>query len=359
MSERLLVGLWLLVALGGCGSSESQAPQSPSSGENTQDPSFSAFEFGEHTDPTKDRLCKNATNPDKDSDPLHPDCPLAGEDLSKKTTDKTESFRLFAYNLERGYQLDGQLEWLASKNAQKPDIVVLSEADRGCSRTDYRYVAREWAQALDMDFIFAVEFEEVSFDENGKVSEVCEHGNALLTRAPLGNVKQIRFEDTDDWNNTPDEREYPTSTRFGGRVAIRAELNFGDNRVRIYGAHFASGAFEDSIRKGEIQEILADAKTSEVPVVVTGDLNTFLYKLDLQAKLKAEIVTESLLGAGYKDSHASIDYTERTTDQVDGYIIDLAFGRGVTFKEPWIGSKDEMGPLSDHLPIATTVVFDK
>ena len=142
-------------------------------------------------------------------------------------------------------------------------------------------------------------------------------------------------------------------------MAIRAEINFGDNRVRIYGAHFASGAFEDSIRKGEIQEILADAKTSEVPVVVTGDLNTFLYKLDLQAKLKAEIVTESLLGGGYKDSHASIDYNERTTDQVDGYIIDLAFGRGVTFKEPWIGSKDEMGPLSDHLPIATTVVFDK
>lgn len=318
---------------------------------------FEPFVYGSHDDPTTTRLCANAANPDLDPDPLHPACRLEGEALATEAGGSSRSLRVFAYNLERGYELDGQLAWLAMPGAPRPDVVVLSEADRGCSRTGYRHVAREWAEALGMNFVFAVEFEEVSFDANGVVSEVCEHGDAILSRAPLGNVRQLRFASTDDWNDLPSERTYPAGTRFGGRVAIRAELNVGGTRIRIYGTHLASGAAEDTLRGDEAREILADAEGVTIPVLVVGDMNTHLYKFDLDLQADVESVTQAFFGAGYEDAHASLPMDMRGTELEYFMIIDLILGRGVRFEDPWIGDVGTHGMLSDHLPIAATVRF--
>lgn len=318
---------------------------------------FEPFQFGTAADPTSTRLCTHAADPDSEPDPLHPDCRMEGEDLAADDATPTRAIRVFAYNVERGYQLDGQLAWLASPDGPHPDVVVLSEADRGCSRTGGRHVAREWAAALGMDYVFAVEFEEVSFDATGAVAEVCEHGDAILTRLPIGNVRAIRYATTDDWTSPPGGRTYPADARFGGRVAIAADLAIGGRRVRLYGTHLASGAVEDELRKAEVDELLADAEGIAYPVLVVGDLNTHLYKFDLDVDATLESVTQTLFAAGYADSHASLPTSARTTDLAYDLIIDLALGRGVRFEDPWIGDEATLGTLSDHLPIATTVRF--
>lgn len=338
------VGVTLAALACGCAAGPSNGP-------------FEPFAFGSREDPTRTRLCAAANDPDSEPDPLHPTCRLEGEDLAPDAALGPNGIRLLAYNLERGYQLDGQLAWLASPDAPRPDVVVLSEADRGCSRTGYRHVAREWADALGMDYVFAVEFEEVSFDDAGAITEVCEHGNALLARAPMGNVRQLRFATTDDWNALPAERVYPTGTRFGGRVAIRADLAIGGRRVRVYGMHLASGASEDAIRRAQMDEIVADAEPFVGPVVVTGDLNTFFYRLDLDLGSTVESVTQALLAADFVDAHLTIPTAMRGTDLEFGLIIDLAFGRDVAFEDAWIGDAASVGMLSDHLPIATTIRF--
>ncbi len=318
---------------------------------------FVPFPFGGSADRTTDRLCTHAADPDADPDPLHPECRVEGEASAPDESTPGTTLRVLAYNLERGYELDAQLAWLASPDAPRPDLVILTEADRGCSRTGGRHVAREWAQALAMDYVYAVEFQEVRFDAMGGVAEACEHGNAILARAPLGNVRILRFEATDDWTTSPAARTYPTETRFGGRVAIRAELELRGRRLRVYGAHLASGAVENEIRGAEAQEILADAEGTRMPMLVVGDLNTHLYGFDLDLMAQVEAVTQSFFAAGFVDSHATLPRAERATDLEYGLIIDLALGRGVRFEDPWIGDPAVLGSLSDHLPIATTVRF--
>lgn len=57
-----------------------------------------------------------------------------------------------SWNLARGSQLDGIVEFLASADA---DIIFLQEADRDARRTNYRNVAREMAQTLKIHYVFA------------------------------------------------------------------------------------------------------------------------------------------------------------------------------------------------------------
>jgi len=41
------------------------------------------------------------------------------------------------------------------------DVIILNEVDLGMTRTDYRFVARELAEAMEMNYAFGVEFIEV------------------------------------------------------------------------------------------------------------------------------------------------------------------------------------------------------
>ena len=149
---------------------------------------------------------------------------------------------------------------------------------------------------------------------------------------------------------------YPTGTRFGGRVALRVDLDLGRRRLRFYGAHLASGALDDDQRHAEIDELLADAADVTYPMMIAGDLNTHFYRFD--ALRSSESVTRTLLEQGWVDSHASLPFYERTTDLEYGLVIDLIFGQnGVTFSDPWIGPADTLGTLSDHLPVAATAHF--
>jgi len=96
-------------------------------------------------DPDSVRLCAGSNTPNQLDETTFIDCRLEGANFTRAVapTDVTE-ITVMAYNLERGLRLEQQLAWLQRHpDAPDPDVLLISEADRGCSRTDDQNVMAE------------------------------------------------------------------------------------------------------------------------------------------------------------------------------------------------------------------------
>ncbi|MCG8417642.1 MAG: hypothetical protein MJE77_06815 [Proteobacteria bacterium] len=114
-----------------------------------------------------DRLCAEAADPDGAAEKVFVDCRLEGASFVTTPAPVKDSLVIMAYNIERGLALDEQIAWLLGPDSPDPDVILLSEADRGCSRTQRRDVTRELARVLGMYYIFGVEFIELPRESGG------------------------------------------------------------------------------------------------------------------------------------------------------------------------------------------------
>lgn len=175
----------------------------------------------------------------------HLDCRIEGADFRDGPAPAQDELVIWAYNVERGLRLDAQLAAItAEPGMPRPDVLLLSEVDRGCSRTGTLNVAQEYARALGMCYVYGVEFVELPRfwgPGGGGVKDRCEHGNAIISRFPLGNVTLIRHERTRSWHSWTQRLLRLGQPRLGGRVAVSADVRVGDTVVRLYAVHFESG----------------------------------------------------------------------------------------------------------------------
>jgi ADP-ribose pyrophosphatase YjhB (NUDIX family)/endonuclease/exonuclease/phosphatase family metal-dependent hydrolase len=184
--------------------------------------------------------------------------------------------RIVAANLERGSRLDAWVDLLTATDA---DVILISEADGGMARSDNRYVARELADRLGMQFAFAVEFVELGLGgpkERAALppdasNEFGVHGGAVLSRVGLDRPAAVRFEFDGSWygDDSPERR-------VGGRCAVVATV--GD--LVVVAPHLESHGGP----KGRARQVadlldLVDVYADGRPVIVGGDLNT--HTLDL------------------------------------------------------------------------------
>jgi len=257
------------------------------------------------------------------------------------------SLRLVEWNIERGIELDKIKLLLADKQAfisevhgeaagntnpekarddvlraqmdvlQSADVLVLNEVDWGMKRSDYRAVVKDLADALKMNWAYGVEFVEVdpkilgtqSFanvenqDERKELDDLFSadkarllglHGNAILSRYPLRDVKLVPFEfQAYDWYNG--EKKYGSieagkrkgasllfgeqivrEVRRGGRTNLIATIDVPDlpgEQVIIVAAHLENRTTPKG-RVKQMDEILDFIKPISHPVVVAGDMNT-------------------------------------------------------------------------------------
>jgi hypothetical protein len=70
-----------------------------------------------------------------------------------------DSIRVVNWNIDRGLKLRGVIEFLESAKA---DLILLQEADLNARRTRHINVAREIAQQLQLNYVFAREFQELT-----------------------------------------------------------------------------------------------------------------------------------------------------------------------------------------------------
>ncbi len=292
--------------------------------------------------------------------PTSLECRIEGGDFSEGAAEAGDELVIWAYNVERGLRLDDQLRALTAPSAAPPpDIVLLSEADRGCSRSGGRNVARAFAEALGMYYVFGVEFVElprVWGPGGGGIRRRCEHGNAIISRYPLGNVRLVRHGRTRSWYSRLQRWLRVGQPRLGGRVAVAADALVAGRLLRLYAVHFESGRGgrgrrnRDDIRKSQAAELIADASGVAGGVVIGGDMNVVGYLGALRSRSPAESTTATLFAGGFRDAHADLPPNERITSD-SGIVIDLIFSRGIEVVDAAVAGDESWVGLSDHVPI--------
>jgi endonuclease/exonuclease/phosphatase family metal-dependent hydrolase len=241
------------------------------------------------------------------------------------------------WNIDRGKHLDAVKEQIRER---KPDLCIFQEVDRGARRTHREDVAKDLAEAFGMNYVFAPEFQELG---QGTSEDPAYHGQALLTTLPVRSSRMLRFEHQSGfWK----PRRLLISSvpllqrREGGRVALVAELDNGGKLLVVYNLHLESKGTEQ-LRLQQLEEVLNDTERypSDTPVIIAGDLNTFMFHSRLIPKLRR---------AGFRSAFG--DQRVRTH-----YILgelDWVFVRGSI--ECQHGQVLRV-PGSDHFPISVDV----
>ena len=251
-----------------------------------------------------------------------------------------KSLRIVDWNIERGQQLQGITEFLASANA---DILILQEVDVNARRTHRVNVAEEIARKLGMNYVFGREFEELV---QGSKNSPAYHGQATVSKWPILNPRLIRFSKQSHfwqphWFLPKIE---PFQERLGGRIALVAEINVAGRKLVTYNLHLESRG-TDALRISQLGEVLSDATCydAECPVIVAGDLN-----LDASR----EAVAFAVAKAGFQEA-VTAPHTPTTPARglfEEGRQIDWAFVRGPM--RACSGQVHRRVKASDHYPVS-------
>jgi endonuclease/exonuclease/phosphatase family metal-dependent hydrolase len=233
-----------------------------------------------------------------------------------------KTLRLMAWNTERGRHWRKGVQLIQETPALRdPDFVFLGEMDLGMARSANEHTTREMAAALGMNYVYGVEFVELTGGELEErelypgPNEWGYHGNAILSRYPLRNLRMLRFPGIEKWYDGKahgaSESEWPQK-RLGGRMALFATVRLGRD-VTIVSAHLESSTKDSAIRKRQTGMILAElrAHADGTPVILGGDFNA----------VPGEPMFEGVRAAGFglEDSN---DTTGGTVQRVvDGKVV--------------------------------------
>jgi endonuclease/exonuclease/phosphatase family metal-dependent hydrolase len=268
---------------------------------------------------------------------------VRGPRVIKTSVPRGGALRVAAWNIERGLEFDAVKAALtndqryfrrlpASMRGSKfnindileqaaalsrADVVILNEVDWGLKRTEYRNVAKELATAMQMNYVFAVEFVEVdpltlgtdtlegetSADRAQMIENLAVdktrtlglHGTAILSRFPLRNTRVVRFVNQGhDWYH--DEKDgiskleegkrkgaklvfgekIMREVRRGGRMMLIADISDASipgGEITVVATHL-EGKAKPSERLKQLEEVLTEIKAIQHPVILAGDMNT-------------------------------------------------------------------------------------
>jgi endonuclease/exonuclease/phosphatase family metal-dependent hydrolase len=191
--------------------------------------------------------------------------------------------RVVTWNIDRGAQLP-ELSSELQKNSA--DLCLFQEVDWNAERSGDKDVAADLANKLHLNFVYGVEFEELS-QEHGRPAYI---GQATLTRLPIRHARILRFQrQSGFWKP---HSWIPSGLplfqrRRGGRIALVTELEFAGRPLVVYNAHLESRSY-GRIQAAQIDEMLADLRRypPDTAIILGGDLNTkympsfFLHKLE-------------------------------------------------------------------------------
>jgi hypothetical protein len=111
-------------------------------------------------------------------------------------------------------------------------------------------------QSLQLNFVFGKEFEELT---QGARRSPAYQGQATLSPWPIKNARLIRFRrQTTFWEpHWYLPRIEPFQERFGGRIALAADIEVSGQVLTTYNLHLESKE-NDSLRVSQPNEVLAE-----------------------------------------------------------------------------------------------------
>ncbi len=183
-------------------------------------------------------------------------------------------YRILAWNIERGTQFDAQLEAFRTHPYLKTcDVLLITEADAGMARSGNRMVAEALARELGMAQVFApcyIALGKGSGVERRSAGEntLGLHGNALLSRYPMGDIRLIPLDNGVD-------KVAHREQRLGRQAAVSARIDFPNLSLRAVSVHLDAQSTQRH-RRDQMRSVL-DATPSDLPVILGGDWNTSTY----------------------------------------------------------------------------------
>jgi endonuclease/exonuclease/phosphatase family metal-dependent hydrolase len=221
---------------------------------------------------------------------------------------------IMTYNIQNGFSANKRfdLEQTAEViEAQKPDIVVLQEVSRGWLVTSGVDEVLWLSHRLNMNYAF------------GANSDDGMWGNVVLSRAPIGSVRKVQYNVTENLKRSV--LEVQVATRSGGLWVLATHLD--DPRD--------AGA----VRLQQADELIA-AWNHEAPTVLLGDMNSD----------PNDPVISTFEAAGLTDFGRLLPPSAYTSH--DGRRIDYIFGTddimldGIRVPDVW---------TSDHRPVVAQI----
>ena len=195
-------------------------------------------------------------------------------DFATEPAPPRPAYRFLAWNLERGIEFDGQLDELRNHPyLSTSDVLLLTETDVGMARSWNRAVAQELARELNMHYAFApcylnlskgAGIEHDSHDEN----DLGLHGNAILSRYPIGQVRLIHLKNGKD-------KMAGREKRLGRQTALVADIEFPNQPIRAVSMHLDAQSSQRH-RHDQMRDVL-DAVRDGRPTIIGGDWNTTTY----------------------------------------------------------------------------------
>jgi endonuclease/exonuclease/phosphatase family metal-dependent hydrolase len=183
-------------------------------------------------------------------------------------------YRICAWNLERGIELDGQIEAFRTHDyLESCDVLLLTETDVGMARSGNRAVAQDLAEELGMHYGFVpcylnlAKGSGVEYDAEGE-NRLGLHGNAVLSRYPISHMRPIALKNGKDKMSGREKR-------LGAQTALAADIHFPNYRLTVASVHLDAQSTQRH-RHDQMQDVLQGLNTP-YPVVIGGDWNTTTY----------------------------------------------------------------------------------
>ena len=276
-------------------------------------------------------------------DPVHVPIEIESDRFSDRhPTTAPGVLKVVTWNVEWGRHSVKVADQLAIDPAlADADVLVLTEVARHDpeSRPAGLNQARRLARSLRMDYVIAPEW-----DRRLEVQGGGEHGTAILSKYPIGNLTHLR--------HTPTYDHYGKLGRIGGRHTLGADLMVAGHRIRLYAVHFATRDLGPG-RAQQLAEVLADANRPGRPPlqILAGDLNTWTcnpLRYDCTLPPAAEPAVRDLLAAGWDDSTAGFKSFTQLGIGFFPQRLDWIFSRGLAVVP---GGRAVPTDASDHLPL--------
>lgn len=241
--------------------------------------------------------------------------------------------RVATYNIHKGVRGVGPRKRLEIHNlglgieALDADLVFLQEV-RQFHRRDARRFDRSsfgWPEQPQADFL-APEGYEVAYRTNA-VTRHGEHGNALLSRWPLGDVGHHDVSDH----------------RFEQRGLLHVPVRWRGITVHAVVAHLGLMHSSRARQVDRIADYVAAEVPADEPLVVAGDFNDWGVKLDAPMR---EIGLERAVGA-QQDAPQQRTFPSR----VPVFSLDRIYTRGFSCRVTLVPRGPVWARMSDHLPL--------
>lgn len=181
--------------------------------------------------------------------------------------------RALAWNIERGNVLDGILDALKHhEDLKDKDVLLLTELDHGMARSGNRFVAREIAQALNLNYAFAPVY--IALQKGSGVESEMEgentrsiHGLAMFSKWPMKNVHAIALPNGKD-------KMWGKEKRLGHLRSLFANIEHPRGVFRAVTVHLDAHCSR-AHRQKQMKIILDHLDTLEpLPTLIGGDWNT-------------------------------------------------------------------------------------